>query len=68
MVKHTLTALTLGLTLATSWAQNINFGIISTESTQNLKADWQPLIDDMVKQTIKKIDPKFKNHMKIVNV
>ena len=59
MIKHTLTALTLGLTLATSWAQNINFGIISTESTQNLKADWQPLIDDMVKQTGLKVTAFF---------
>lgn len=59
MIKHTLTALTLGLTLATSWAQSINFGIISTESTQNLKADWQPLIDDMVKQTGLKVTAFF---------
>ncbi len=59
MIKRTLTALTLGLTLATSWAQNINFGIISTESTQNLKADWQPLIDDMVKQTGLKVTAFF---------
>lgn len=26
----------------------VNFGIISTESSQNLKSDWQPLLDDMV--------------------
>jgi phosphonate transport system substrate-binding protein len=32
-------------------AQEVNFGLVSTESTQNLKADWQPLIDDMEKQT-----------------
>ena len=32
-------------------AQDINFGIISTEATQNLKQDWEPLITDMKKQT-----------------
>lgn len=34
-----------------SFAQEINFGIISTEATQNLKQDWQPLLDDMAKKT-----------------
>lgn len=51
MIKQTLAAVTLGLTLSASWAQDINFGIISTESSQNLKSDWQPLLDDMAKQT-----------------
>ena len=32
-------------------AQDINFGIISTEATQNLRQDWDPLIADMKKQT-----------------
>lgn len=27
--------------------KNINFGIISTESAQNLRQDWQPLLEDM---------------------
>jgi len=40
-------------------AQEINFGIISTDSTQALKARWQPLIDDMVKQTGLDIKPFF---------
>ena len=43
-------ALGVGLTAGAS-AQEINVGIISTEATQNLKADWQPLLDDMAKQT-----------------
>lgn len=25
----------------------LNFGIISTESSQNLRANWQPMLDDM---------------------
>ena len=32
-------------------AEDINFGIISTESTQNLKQDWQPLLDDFQRKT-----------------
>ena len=52
-----LVALTLGL--QSSWAQEINFGFISTESSQNIKSDWQPLIDDMEKQTGLKIKAFF---------
>ena len=48
MFKKLCAALTLGLGLTTgALAQDINFGMISTEATQNLKADWQPLLDDM---------------------
>ena len=32
-------------------AKEISFGIISTESSANLKAAWQPLLDDMQKET-----------------
>lgn len=59
MIKKTLVAVTLGLTLASSWAQEINFGIISTESSQNLKSDWQPLLDDMARQTGLKVKAFF---------
>jgi phosphonate transport system substrate-binding protein len=59
MFKQTFAALTLGLALTTAWAQDINLGIISTESTQNLKADWQPLVDDMAKQTGLKVTAFF---------
>jgi phosphonate transport system substrate-binding protein len=59
MIKQTFAALSLGLALTTSWAQDINLGIISTESTQNLRADWQPLIDDMAKQTGMKVTAFF---------
>ena len=43
MIKQTLVAAALGVALTASWAQDINFGIISTESSQNLKSDWQPI-------------------------
>ncbi|MFM7330553.1 MAG: phosphonate ABC transporter substrate-binding protein [Brachymonas sp.] len=59
MIKQTIATVTLGLTLTASWAQEINFGIISTEATQNLKADWQPLLDDMAKQTGLKVTAFF---------
>lgn len=60
MIKKTLAAVSLGLTLAAAaHAQQINFGIISTESSQNLKSDWQPLLDDMAKQTGLKVNAFF---------
>ncbi len=59
MLKHTLAALAAGLTLTLAQAQEINFGIISTESTQNLKASWDPLIADMEKQTGLKVKAFF---------
>jgi phosphonate transport system substrate-binding protein len=40
-------------------AQDINFGFISTESSQNIKSDWMPLIEDMEKQTGLKIKTFF---------
>ncbi|MEN3366065.1 MAG: phosphonate transport system substrate-binding protein, partial [Burkholderiales bacterium] len=30
--------------------KSINFGIISTESSANLKQDWQPVLEDMSKK------------------
>lgn len=59
MFKKTIAAIALGMCLTASWGQDINFGIISTEATQNLKADWQPLIDDMIKQTGLKVTAFF---------
>jgi phosphonate transport system substrate-binding protein len=59
MLKKTLAALAIGFGLTSAMAQDINFGIISTESTQNLKADWQPLLDDMEKQTGLKVKAFF---------
>ena len=37
----------------------INFGVISTESAANLKADWQPVLDDMQKKTGYKVKAFF---------
>ena len=36
--------------------KEINFGIISTESSQNLKSDWQPVLDDMAKKLGMKVN------------
>ena len=59
MIKKTVLTIALGLTMTTAWGQEINFGIISTESSQNLKSDWQPLLDDMAKQTGLKVKAFF---------
>jgi phosphonate transport system substrate-binding protein len=37
----------------------INFGIISTESAQNLKSDWQPILSDMERKTGLKVNAFF---------
>ncbi|MCL6416010.1 phosphonate ABC transporter substrate-binding protein [Aestuariirhabdus sp. Z084] len=37
----------------------INFGIISTESSQNLKTVWQPFLDDMSSQLNARVKPFF---------
>ena len=39
--------------------KEVNFGIISTESSQNLKSDWQPILDDMSKKTGLKVNAFF---------
>ncbi len=55
MIKKTLIRSVLSLTLLgtsqLTLAEDINFGIISTESSQNLKSEWQPVLDAMQKQT-----------------
>ncbi len=44
--------LAAGFALSTpAAAQTINFGLISTESSTNLKSAWQPVLDDMAKAT-----------------
>jgi phosphonate transport system substrate-binding protein len=59
MFKKSLTVLALGLSLTGVMAQDINFGFISTEASANIKSDWQPLIDDMEKQTGLKVKTFF---------
>lgn len=44
---------------AAAQQKEINFGIISTESSANLKSTWQPLLDDMHKATGYKINAFF---------
>jgi phosphonate transport system substrate-binding protein len=39
--------------------KEINFGIISTESSQTLRSDWQPILDDMAKKTGYKVHAFF---------
>ena len=39
--------------------KSINFGIISTESSQNLRQDWQPVIDEMSKRIGVKVNAFF---------
>ena len=51
MIKTLCASLAFGIGMSGASAQEINFGIISTEATQNLRQDWQPLIDDMSRKT-----------------
>jgi phosphonate transport system substrate-binding protein len=57
-----LMAASVALTLAVAPAQaaeEINFGIISTESSSNLKKIWDPFLADMEKGTGLKINAFF---------
>jgi phosphonate transport system substrate-binding protein len=47
-----------GIALAQD-AKELNFGIISTESQQNLKTQWEPFLADMAKQTGLEVKPFF---------
>ena len=50
-----LTACALG-TVQAAEEKAINFGIMSTESSQNLKSIWQPFLDDMSRKTGLKVN------------
>ena len=55
-------ALAASLAAAPALAQELkelNFGFISTEASQNLRSDWQPLLDDMSRKLGMKINPFF---------
>jgi phosphonate transport system substrate-binding protein len=43
----------------TAYAEEINFGIISTESQQNLKSKWEPFLADFVRETGLEVKPFF---------
>jgi phosphonate transport system substrate-binding protein len=61
-MKHIVTALAalvLSLSASAQATREISFGIISTESTQNLKQDWAPLLADMEKRTGLKVNAFF---------
>ena len=51
MFKKLIVALSLCAAVLPAQSQDINFGIISTESQENLKESWGPLIEDMRKRT-----------------
>ncbi len=62
MIRKLIAATALALASMSATAQEpqeLVFGIISTESTQNLKQDWQPILDDMAKKTGLKIKAHF---------
>lgn len=54
-----LLAAAAGLPAHAQSVTEINFGIISTESSSRLKENWQPLIDDMQKRTGLKVNAFF---------
>ena len=64
MLKKLLASLTGAALIALNPAvaqelKEINFGIISTESSQNLRSEWQPLLDVMAKKTGAKVNAFF---------
>jgi phosphonate transport system substrate-binding protein len=66
MTMNRRTSLSLLATTAALWfgtasaqVHELNFGIISTESSANLKSAWQPLLDDMQKVTGIKVQAFF---------
>ena len=64
MIKKLLTSLAGAMLIATNPVaaqemKEINFGIISTESSQNLKSDWQPILDGMTQKTGMKVNAFF---------
>ncbi|MFZ6745009.1 phosphonate ABC transporter substrate-binding protein [Undibacterium sp. JH2W] len=67
MFRQFARSLTLGLVMAATATavmaedavKTLNFGLISTESSQNLKQDWQPVLDDMSKKLGIKVTAYF---------
>ena len=64
MLKRLLATLSIAAAFAAPAAaqempKEINFGIISTESSQNLKKDWEVLLEDMQKRIGVKVNAFF---------
>ena len=60
MIKKILAATICAFSLSgAAQAATLNFGIISTESSTNLKKDWEPVLAAMSKQTGYDIKPFF---------
>ena len=59
LIGVSVTALLVSVPAMAQALKEINFGIISTESSQNLKSDWQPLLEDMEKKTGYKVNAFF---------
>lgn len=60
ILLNTIAAAALAVTFAqTAAAEEINFGIISTESQQNLRPKWEPFLEDMEEQTGLDVKPFF---------
>lgn len=59
LVATSVATLALGLSGTTVFAQDLNFGIIATESSQQLKQQWQPLLDELNRQTGMKVTAFF---------
>lgn len=52
MKRHALAGLLFAaVTTVSAQSQEVNFGIISTESSSNLRAVWDPFLNDMQKKT-----------------
>jgi phosphonate transport system substrate-binding protein len=62
MIKHIVTGLAAAVLFTAAAAQErgeINFGIISTESSQALRQNWTPILADMEKKTGLKVHAFF---------
>lgn len=66
MFKKIISATTMAIAVFAAGAvhaqdaeKTINFGIVSTESSKNLKQDWQPVLDEMSKKLGMKVNAFF---------
>jgi phosphonate transport system substrate-binding protein len=59
LVRRALAGLAAALLAGSALAQEINFGIISTDKSAAIKSLWDPFIEDMQKQTGLKVNAFF---------